>query len=100
MMWGIVLAAQTTAGTIAVVIQDSAGGVLVSAKVVIDPSQRQAAADEQGNFRMANVPPGQYTVTASYVGFAPYTATVQVTPGQVVTVTARLQVSSGADSVI
>ncbi len=100
MFWAIALPAQTTTGTIAGVVQDSAGGILVSAKVVVDPLQRQAAADDEGNFRISNVPPGAYTVTASYVGFAPYTTTVNVTAGQVAEVKAELQVGSGVDSVI
>jgi hypothetical protein len=43
---------------------------------------------------------GQYTLTSSYVGFNAYTSTVTVAAGDTATVTATLQVCSGADSVI
>jgi TonB-dependent receptor len=94
------LSAQTGTGAIAGTVQDSAGSIFVSAKVVLDPSGRQVVTDDQGQFRISNLPPGQYNVTASYVGFAPYTTTVKVEAGQTANVTAALQVGSQADSVM
>ena len=94
------LSAQTGTGTIAGIVQDSAGSIFVSAKVVLQPIGRQAASDDQGQFRISNLPSGEYTVTASYVGFAPYTMTVKVEAGQTANVTAILQVASQADSVM
>jgi TonB-dependent receptor len=87
-------------GTIAGIVQDSAGAVLVSAKVVVDPSGRQTATDNQGQFRMAGLNPGTYTVAVTYVGFAAYTTSVTVAPGQTANVTAALKVSSDADTVM
>ena len=87
-------------GVIAGIVQDSEGAILVSAKVTVQPSGRQAATDNQGQFRIANVPPGSYTLTISYVGFASYSSTVSVTPGQTVNVTAPLKVDTAADSVM
>ena len=63
------LLAQVGTGTITGTIQDSAGSVFVSAKVALEPSERQVATDDQGEFRIANLPAGEYTLTASYVGF-------------------------------
>src|ERR1700756_1835240 len=73
-------------------VQDSAGANLVSAKVEIQPGDRQVPSDNQGQFRIPNLPPGQYTLTVTYVGFRPYTATVTVSAGQTANVTATLQV--------
>jgi TonB-dependent receptor len=94
------LGAQSGSGAIAGSIQDSAGAILISAKVIVEPTGRQAATDDKGQFRISNLPSGQYTVTASYVGFSPYTATVTVAPGQTVSVNAALKVLSAADSVM
>jgi TonB-dependent receptor len=97
---GIAATGQTNSGVITGSVQDSTGKVFVGAKVVIEPSDRQAATDDQGQFRIANVPPGQYTLTATYVGFKPYTETVKVAAGQTASVTAALGVGSAADSVL
>ena len=92
--------AQTAPGGISGSIQDAAGGALVSAKVLVQPSGRQAATDDQGLFRLPNLPPGQYTLTASYIGFTPFTETVTVVAGQTAKVSATLQVESQADTVM
>src|ERR1700720_1158676 len=76
------LAAQTGTGSITGTVQDAAGSVFVSAKVVLQPLGRQVATDDQGQFRYSNLPAGDYTLTASYVGFASYTSPVKVVAGQ------------------
>ena len=87
-------------GGISGLVQDPSGAALVKAKVMLDPSGRQAASDDQGQFRILNVAPGSYTLTVSYVGFAPYSAAVTVIAGQIANVNAQLKVSSDADSVM
>lgn len=94
------MSAQTTNGAIAGSLQDLAGAVMVSAKIEIQPSGRQTATDNQGTFRFLNLPPGQYTLTASYVGFQTFQTTVNVVAGQTTNVNATLKVGSGADSVL
>jgi hypothetical protein len=42
---------------------------LVGAKVELQPLGQTAIADAQGAFKIADLAPGQYTVTISYVGF-------------------------------
>src|ERR1700676_4178932 len=79
-------------GAIAGTVQDSAGAILVRAKVVVEPSGRQVASDDQGLFRIAGLPSGAYTLTVSYVGFAPYSTTATVVSGQTANVTASLKV--------
>lgn len=54
--------AQIPSGTIAGSVQDTAGAILVSAKVEVEPSDRRAATDNKGQFRIANLPAGDYTV--------------------------------------
>lgn len=100
-LWTVLpVPAQTAPGGIAGSLQDAAGAVLVSAKVVIEPSDRQVATDNQGMFRFSNLAPGEYTLTASYVGFQQFTTTVNVASGQTANVNATLQVGSDADTVL
>jgi ribosomal protein L24 len=94
------MTAQTVTGTITGTIQDCSASVLISAKVVVEPSGRQAATNNQGQFRIANLPAGEYTLTASYLGFTPYTTTVKVDSGGTANVTMALQVGSQNDTVM
>jgi|SRR5579884_383241 len=94
------LSAQTGTGTITGTVQDAAGAVFVSAKIEIDPLGRQATTDDQGLFRLSNLPAGQYTLKASYVGFRTFETTVNVVAGQISNVNAVLQVASEADTVM
>lgn len=92
--------AQTAPGSITGSVQDSAGAVFVSAKVDLQPSQREVATDGNGLFRFTNLAPGTYTVTVSYVGFKTFTTTMTVPSGQAENITATLQVASKADTVL
>jgi TonB-dependent receptor len=94
------LQSQTAPGGISGSVQDSAGAVLIRAKVIIEPSDRQAATDDQGAFRFSNLAPGDYTVTSSYVGFKPSSTTVSVAAGQTANVKVVLEVGSDADTVL
>jgi TonB-dependent receptor len=91
---------QTQNGTIVGTVQDAGGSILVSARITIEPTGRQTATNDQGQFRVSDLPAGDYTVTVSYVGFAPSTLSVKVQSGQVATVNQTLKVASGADTVM
>ena len=91
----LLLNAQATTGAISGTVQDTGGSALIGARVVVQPTGREAATNNEGEFRITNLPAGQYTLTASYVGFTAYSGTATVTSGQMTTVTATLQVGSG-----
>src|SRR5580700_7797703 len=74
--------AQTAKGTVAGTVKDSANSTLIGALVELQPSGRRGVSDDQGQFRIPEVPAGEYTLTASYVGFAAFTTTVKVEAGQ------------------
>jgi TonB-dependent receptor len=93
-------AAQAGKGVISGIVRDEAKAALSSASIQLQPSGRTAVSDDQGQFRMGDVPAGEYTLTASYVGFAPFTTTVKVDAGQTVSVDALLHVASVSDQVI
>ncbi len=104
MLWNVLCLipanAQEAKGTIAGSVKDSAGGVLVGALVELQPTGKRAVSDDQGQFRIPDVAPGEYTLTASYVGFGAFSASVKVEAGQVGTVDVALKVASQNDQVI
>ncbi len=80
-VWGLVLlllvtanaAAQTTEGSIRGFIHDEQGGALpgvsITATSAQNPNPLTAVTDEQGTYRLINVPPGTYDVAAELQGF-------------------------------
>src|SRR5258705_10850650 len=94
------IGAQESKGTISGTVKDPAGGVLIGALVELQPTGKRVVSDDQGQFRILDVAPGEYTLTASYVGFSPFTTTVKVAPGQVATADVAMQVASQNDQVI
>ena len=74
-------------GTITGVVTDSTnGGSIPGANVVIQSLSIGAATNSSGAFEITSVPEGEYTVTASFVGFQRKSATVAVTAGETSTV--------------
>jgi TonB-dependent receptor len=92
--------AQEAKGTIAGSVKDSAGGVLVGALVELEPTGKRAVSDDQGQFRIPDVAPGEYTLTATYVGFSPFSTSVTVAAGQLATADVAMKVASETDQVI
>jgi TonB-dependent receptor len=92
--------AQTGRGTIAGTARDEANSALGSALVEVQPLGRKLATDDQGQFRITDVPVGEYTVTVSYVGFASVSSTVKVQAGQTANVDIVLKVASVSDQII
>src|SRR2546427_11214409 len=116
--WG---QAGTNSGVIAGEVDDSSGAKVAGAKVeVTSPAlieeARQTVTGDDGLYRIVNLPPGVYSVTASQTGFSAskresieittgFTATVNfsLTPGsvtQTVTVTTEAPVLDTQDSVV
>ena len=75
------------------VLEEGNGMALIGANVSIDGTTIGAATDAQGNFLIGNVPPGNYTVRARYIGYATVEQTVQVTVGRDATVNFELGTS-------
>jgi hypothetical protein len=85
-LWSIAAAAQSTTGSISGVITDSSGGVLSGADIVVVHTatglERRQVTDGTGFFRVLNLNPGAYVLTAEMQGFRSRTAdalTVSVT---------------------
>jgi len=74
-------------GTITGVVTDSTnGGSIPGANVVIQSLSSGAATNANGSFEIAAVPEGNYTVTASFVGFVAKSKDVTVEAGETTSV--------------
>src|ERR1700682_5960793 len=91
---------QSGKGVIAGTAKDEANSSLPSALIELQPLARKTVSDDQGQFRIADVSPGDYTLTVSYVGFAPFSTTVKVDAGQTANVNAVLKVATVNDQVM
>ncbi len=64
------------------VIKDSkTGEVLPGATVILTGTSLGASTDVDGKYIVRNVPPGAYTIRATYIGYEQAKAGIQVTPG-------------------
>ncbi|MDQ0106891.1 TonB-linked SusC/RagA family outer membrane protein [Chitinophaga terrae (ex Kim and Jung 2007)] len=57
---------------------DPEGAALPLATVKITPLGKGAVTDENGNFTIAQVPAGKYTIEVTSIGFQPYRSTLEV----------------------
>jgi hypothetical protein len=92
------LYAQNPRGSLRGTVQDSTGGRIASAKIVVKLSgssvQRQASSESQGEFRLDDLLPGNYHVTISAPGFASAEAEVAVVVATVRDVTVTMKPAS------
>src|SRR5262249_32650221 len=79
---------------------DTAGGVLQGAIVTLSPKGGTATTNTQGEYSIAGLTPGEYSVIVNYLGFAPFTKTVEVRAGAVETVNATLEVATQSEQVL
>jgi TonB-dependent receptor len=94
--------AQTASGKAAVSgkVMDASGATLAGAKLELEPLKITAATDEQGAFRLPEVPAGKYTLTVSYIGFSPQTSDVEVAAGQQLSLELKLKVANDSEQVL
>lgn len=66
-------------GSVTGIITDSESGeALPAVNVVIEELQRGTATNAEGRYTIENIEPGTYTIVASYIGYARYTAQITV----------------------
>jgi len=74
------LAIPATAGTVTGKIADSNNGKFLSAaNVILKDTPFGAASDRSGEFKITNVPPGDYTIVVKYIGYDTYSQDITVT---------------------
>ncbi len=96
--------AQSDRGTITGTVTDPAGAVVpnasLEAKNVQTGAVYQAASTQTGNYTIAELPVGQYTLTATAAGFKKYShENLTVPAAQTIRVDVALQVGSASESV-
>ena len=91
---------QSTKGIISGRTVDSAGGVLQGASVQVQPVGASTVSNNIGEFTINDLAPGEYILTITFIGLAPFEKNVTVTAGQTTRVEATLQVAAQTDSVI
>src|ERR1700730_4308163 len=92
--------AQSGKDTITGTVKDSGNSALQSALAELLPLGRKAVTDDHGQFRIADVPAGEYTLSVSYVGLAASNVPVTVQAGQEASANAVLHVASQNDQVV
>jgi hypothetical protein len=97
------LRAQDPRGTVRGVVQDTGGGRIPSARIVLraaDSSlQREATTDDRGEFRIDALLPGLYNLSVTASGFADASSQVKVMVGSVREITVILKPSSVKETV-
>src|SRR5579872_6563328 len=74
--------AQADKGSIQGRVTDSSRAVLQGASVTVAPGSMRTATNTEGEFTIAGLAPGSYTVTVTFVGLKPSESTVTVQAGQ------------------
>src|SRR5262245_21741659 len=93
-------AAQGAKGAIEGHVADSSGAVLQGAAVTVSPGGAHTVTDTQGNFVVAGLLPGTYTVTVNFVGLTEFSTAVEVGGGQTIHVDSRLNIAGPSESII
>ena len=99
------VAAQAQAGTGQIVgtVYDASRSVVAQASVTLNNKntglQREEKAAEDGGYRFALLPVGNYTLTFNAAGMKPYKVNVEVTVGAALTVNAYLQVGGVTETI-
>jgi Fe(3+) dicitrate transport protein len=82
LIFNIRSSAQDNYGTVKGTVKDNEGKPLAHAAVILKNTKYGAEADEQGQFVIKNVPPGSYTIEASYLGYRTIVKEIIVTNDQ------------------
>jgi hypothetical protein len=100
---GSLLHAQNSRGSLRGSVQDATGARIPAARIVIQSAdgstQREASTEDRGEFRLDDLPPGSYRITASAAGFAPAQANVHIAISSVREVTVTLKPAAQPESV-
>ena len=81
------LTAQTVSGTVS----GADGSALAGANVTVEGTDMGASSNQDGSFTISGLSDGDYTLTASYIGYDAASATVSVSGGQAANVNLTLE---------
>src|ERR1035441_4322988 len=96
--------AQETSAGLQGTVKDPTGGIVVKAKVeVASPAligTKKAETDQGGYYRFANLPPGVYSLTVTFVGFRTFKQEgITLEVGHLPSIDARLEVGAVTETV-
>jgi TonB-dependent receptor len=91
---------QSNKGTLTGRVTDTTGAVVQNAAILLTPSGLSATSNALGEFILAGVPPGDYTLKVTSVGFSATTKSVAVTVGETTHVEIALAVASSKEQVV
>ncbi len=91
--------AQTGRGTLTGSVVDAQGAALQGAKITLDPSGSSTLSDPSGQFTLAGVASGSYTLTVSYSGFTTLSKPATISAGQTSRLDAVLTIASNKQNV-
>jgi TonB-dependent receptor len=92
--------AQNNKATITGRVMDTTSSSLQGAQVQVLPKGVVAVSDAQGEFRVADLPPGAYKLVVNYLGFKTSETAVNVEAGQVKKLEIQMEVASQAESIV
>ena len=85
------------AGTVqGTVLDQQSGDILPGANITIQETGFGTATEEDGTFRITGIPPGEYTLEASFVGYETETRNVTVQGGSSTSLRIQLEVTGGS----
>jgi TonB-dependent receptor len=91
---------QTSKGSLTGHVTDASHAVIQSAGVALTPGSFTTTTDQLGNFSLAGLAPGNYTVAINSIGFNSQVKTVTITAGQNATMDVVMQVRSASEQVV
>jgi len=101
-LWGPLLA-QSSRGSLRGAVQDATGARIPGAKVVVQAAdsslEREASSEDRGEFRVDDLPSGNYRITVSAAGFAQAQADVSIALSSVREVTVTLKAEAPHETV-
>ncbi len=81
-------------------VTDAGGAAVPGAELSLAPLHVTVVSDSQGEYRIPDVPAGKYTLTVSYIGFAPLTSPVEVTAGQTLRLDLTMKVANASQEIL
>jgi len=74
--------AQNTASVNGYITDSESGETLISANIALLELNRGTSANTSGYYSITNLPPGTYTLVASYIGYRQYEREIDLTAGE------------------
>ena len=95
LIWPTMVLGQGSTGTLQGRVLDPSGAVIPQAQVTVTSASGKSAtavSDGAGSYQVRGLAAGDYIVNATTAGFAPFTSTVTLTPGQTKTLNIAMQI--------